>query len=157
LVPSPKVATYDLIPEMSAWGITGVVVRNLESGDYDLVVVNFANMDMVGHTGDLKATTKAVETVDTCVKQVLDAVTAQGGVMVITSDHGNAEEMVYDKDRSPHTAHTTNPVPFLLVGAKGWCLRADGTLPDVAPTVLDLMGIPKPEDMTGRSILEAEE
>jgi 2,3-bisphosphoglycerate-independent phosphoglycerate mutase len=157
LVPSPKVATYDLIPEMSAWGITGVVVRNLESGDYDLVVVNFANMDMVGHTGDLKATTKAVETVDTCVKQVYDAVTAQGGAMVITADHGNAEEMLYDEDRSPHTAHTTNPVPFLLVGVKGWCLRDDGTLPDVAPTVLDLMGIPKPEDMTGRSILEAED
>ncbi len=154
LVPSPKVATYDMIPEMSAWGITGVVIRNLESRDYDLIVVNFANMDMVGHTGDLKATIKAVETVDACVKQVLDAVTAQGGAMIITSDHGNAEEMVYDEDRSPHTAHTVNPVPLCVLGARPMKLRNGGGLSDVAPTVLDLMGIPLPEEMTGRSLIE---
>ncbi len=157
LVPSPKVATYDMIPEMSAWAITGVVVRNLESGDYDLIVVNFANMDMVGHTGDLRATIRAVETLDTCVQQVYEAVRAQGGAMIVTSDHGNAEEMLYDHDRSPNTAHTTNPVPFVIVGVKGWCLREDGGLTDVAPTLLDLMGIPPPEEMTGRSLLVSED
>jgi 2,3-bisphosphoglycerate-independent phosphoglycerate mutase len=156
LVPSPKVATYDLIPEMSAWGITGVIVRNLESRDYDLIVVNYANLDMVGHTGDLKATVRAVETVDACVKQVWEAVSAAGGVMIVTSDHGNAEEMVYEGGRSPHTAHTINPVPFCVMGSRPIGLRRDGGLSDVAPTVLDLMGIPQPEEMTGRTLIENE-
>jgi 2,3-bisphosphoglycerate-independent phosphoglycerate mutase len=156
LVPSPKVATYDLIPEMSAWGIAGVVVRNVESGDYDLLVVNFANLDMVGHTGDLKATVKATETVDACVQEIWKAVESKGGAMIITSDHGNAEAMVYDHDRSPHTAHTVNPVPICLMGARGMRLRGDGGLSDVAPTVLDLMGIPQPEEMKGRSLLDPE-
>ncbi len=153
LVPSPKVATYDMIPEMSAWGITGVIVRNLESRDYDLIIVNYANMDMVGHTGDLRATVKAVETVDACVKQVWEAVSAAGGAMIITSDHGNAEDMVYEEDRSPHTAHTVNPVPFCIVSNRPLDIRKDGGLSDVAPTVLDLMGIPQPEEMTGRSLI----
>jgi 2,3-bisphosphoglycerate-independent phosphoglycerate mutase len=157
LVPSPRVATYDLIPEMSAWAITGVVIRNLESRDYDLIIVNYANMDMVGHTGDMKATVKATETVDGCVRQVWDVVTALGGALVVTSDHGNAEEMVYNADRSPHTAHTVNPVPFCVIGARGVKLRSNGGLSDVAPTVLDLMGIPQPEEMTGRSLVESEE
>jgi 2,3-bisphosphoglycerate-independent phosphoglycerate mutase len=154
LVPSPKVATYDLIPEMSAWGITGVVVRNLEAGDNDLIVVNFANMDMVGHTGDLRATIKAVETVDTCVQEIWKAVQAKGGVLVVTSDHGNAEEMEYEGNRSPHTAHTTNPVPLVIVGGRDIRLRSGGGLSDVAPTLLDIMGIPVPDDMTGRSVLD---
>jgi 2,3-bisphosphoglycerate-independent phosphoglycerate mutase len=154
LVPSPRVATYDLIPEMSARSIAGVVERNLRSNDYDLIVVNFANMDMVGHTGDLRATVKASETVDACVQQVRDAVAAQGGAMVVTSDHGNAEQMLYDADRSPHTAHTQNPVPFCILGPRPLKLRANGGLADVAPTILDLMGIPQSEEMTGKSLIE---
>ncbi len=157
LVPSPRVATYDLIPEMAAWAVAGVVERNLKSNDYDLIVVNFANMDMVGHTGDIRATVKAAETVDACVQQVRDAVAAQGGALIVTSDHGNAEEMVYDADRSPNTAHTTNPVPFCVLGPRPVHLRADGGLADVAPTVLDLMGIPQPEEMTGRTLIEGDD
>jgi 2,3-bisphosphoglycerate-independent phosphoglycerate mutase len=153
LVPSPRVATYDLIPEMSAWGIAGVVNRNLESDDYDLVVVNFANLDMVGHTGDLKATVKAVETVDSCVAEIKRTVDRLGGALVVTSDHGNAESMVYTKDRSPHTAHTVNPVPFCVIGPNRVTLREDGGLGDVAPTLLDLIGIPQPDEMTGVSLV----
>jgi 2,3-bisphosphoglycerate-independent phosphoglycerate mutase len=156
LVPSPRVATYDLIPEMAAWAIAGVVERNLRSNDYDLIVVNFANMDMVGHTGDLKATVKASETVDACIEQVWKAVRAQGGALVVTSDHGNAEEMVYNADRSPNTAHTTNPVPFCVLGPRPVQLRSNGGLADVAPTILDLMGIPQPEEMTGRTLIEGD-
>jgi 2,3-bisphosphoglycerate-independent phosphoglycerate mutase len=156
LVPSPKVATYDLIPEMAAWAVAGVVERNLRSNDYDLIVVNFANMDMVGHTGDIKATVKASETVDACVETVREAVESMGGALVITADHGNAEEMLYSADRTPNTAHTTNPVPFCVLGPRPLKLRADGGLADVAPTILDLMGIPKPEEMTGRSLIEDE-
>ena len=157
LVPSPRVATYDMIPEMAAWAIAGVIERNLKANDYDLLVVNFANMDMVGHTGDLKATVKAVETVDACVKQVWDAVAAQGGALVVTSDHGNAEEMEYASDRSPHTAHTINPVPFCILGPRPVKLKTNGGLADVAPTILDLMGIPQPEEMTGVSLIEPDE
>ncbi len=153
LVPSPKVATYDLIPEMSAWGVMGVVLRNLESKEYDLVIVNFANLDMVGHTGDIKATVRAVETVDACVGEIRRTVEKLGGVLIVTSDHGNAEAMVYRTTRSPNTAHTTNPVPFCVVGARGAHLREGGGLADVAPTVLDIMGLPIPEEMTGRSLL----
>jgi len=156
LVPSPRVATYDLIPEMAAYSVAGVVARNLESRDYDLIVVNFANLDMVGHTGDLKATVKAAETVDACVQQVRDAVMAQGGALVVTSDHGNAEEMVYNANRSPNTAHTTNPVPFCVLGPRPVRLRSNGGLSDVAPTILDLMGIPQPEEMTGKSLIEGD-
>jgi len=156
LVPSPRVATYDMIPEMSARSIAGVVERNLRSNDYDLIVVNFANMDMVAHTGDLKATVKASEMVDTCVKQVWEAVTAQGGALVVTSDHGNAEQMVYSADRSPNTAHTTNPVPFCVLGPRPVKLRSNGGLADVAPTILDLMGIPQPVEMTGTSLIEGD-
>ena len=156
LVPSPKVATYDLIPEMAARAVAGVVERNLASGDYDLIVVNFANMDMVGHTGDIRATVKAAETVDSCVELVREAVNALGGALVVTADHGNAEEMVYDADRSPNTTHTTNPVPFCVLGHRPVTLRDGGGLADVAPTILDLMGIPQPEEMTGRSLIEDE-
>jgi len=153
LVPSPKVATYDLIPEMSAWGVMGVVIRNLESKEYDLVVVNFANLDMVGHTGDLKATIRAVETVDACVGEIRRTVEKLGGVLLVTSDHGNAEEMLYRATGSPNTAHTTNPVPFCLLGVKGVRLREGGGLADVAPTVLAILGLPVPEEMTGRSLV----
>jgi 2,3-bisphosphoglycerate-independent phosphoglycerate mutase len=153
LVPSPRVATYDLIPEMAAWAVTGVVTRNLESREYDLVVVNLANLDMVGHTGDLKATIRAVETVDSCVGEIWKAVSGLGGVLIITSDHGNAERMVYPEDRSPHTAHTTNPVPLIIAGAKGVTVRSGGGLADVAPTVLDVMGLPVPSEMTGTSLI----
>jgi 2,3-bisphosphoglycerate-independent phosphoglycerate mutase len=157
LVPSPRVATYDMIPEMSAWAVAGVVERNLKSNDYDLIVVNFANMDMVGHTGDMKATVKAAETVDACVQSIRDTVASMGGALFVTSDHGNAEEMVYESNRSPHTAHTTNPVPFCILGPRPVRLRADGGLADVAPTILDLMGIPQPEEMTGKSLIEADD
>jgi 2,3-bisphosphoglycerate-independent phosphoglycerate mutase len=156
LVPSPRVATYDLIPEMAAWGVTGVVSRNLESKEYDLVVVNLANLDMVGHTGDLKATIMAAETVDGCVGEIRRIVEKLGGVLIVTSDHGNAEAMLYDDDRSPNTAHTTNPVPLCLVGPLDAKLRKGGGLADVAPTILDIMGLPVPEEMTGRSLIASD-
>ena len=153
LVKSPKVATYDLQPEISAYEVTDKLVAAIGSGKYDAIILNFANCDMVGHTGVFEAAVKAVEAVDTCVGRVTDAVAAQGGVTLITADHGNADRMV-DDDGSPFTAHTTNPVPFCVVGYD--CkLREGGRLADIAPTMLQILGLPQPAEMTGKSLIEA--
>ena len=150
LVPSPKVATYDLQPEMSAYEVCDKCVERIESGNYDVIILNFANCDMVGHTGVLEAAIKAVETVDTCVGRVVDATLKMGGIAMITADHGNAEDMK-QPDGSPMTAHTTNPVPFILCGA-GSQLRP-GRLADIAPTILDVMGLACPPEMDGRTLI----
>ena len=151
LVPSPKVATYDLQPEMSAPEVCEKCVERIESGAYDVIILNFANCDMVGHTGIFDAAVKAVETVDTCVGKVVDATLKMGGIAMITADHGNAEQMV-ESDGSPMTAHTTNPVPFILCGA-GSELRSDGRLADIAPTMLDVMGLACPPEMDGKTLI----
>jgi 2,3-bisphosphoglycerate-independent phosphoglycerate mutase len=152
LVPSPKVATYDLKPEMSAPELTEKAVTAIRSGRYDLIVLNFANPDMVGHTGSLAAAIKAVETVDAGLGAIWDAVRDMGGALLVTADHGNCELMRDPETGGPHTAHTTNPVPVLLAGVPGARL-SDGRLADVAPTLLALMGLPQPQEMTGRSLL----
>ncbi len=152
LIPSPKVATYDLQPEMSAPAVTDAVVERIESGAYDVVILNFANCDMVGHTGVFDAAVKAVETVDTGVGRVVEAVRKLDGVCFITADHGNAEQMLQADGVSPQTAHTTNLVPFCAVGLPGVKLR-DGRLCDIVPTMLDAMGLPQPKEMTGQSLL----
>jgi len=151
LVPSPKVATYDLQPEMSAPEVCAKCVERIESGAYDVIILNFANCDMVGHTGVFDAAVKAVETVDECVGKVVDATLKMGGIAMITADHGNAEQMV-EPDGSPMTAHTTNPVPFILCGA-GSELRKDGRLADIAPTMLDVMGLASPQEMDGKTLI----
>ncbi len=150
LIPSPKVATYDLKPEMSAYEVTDKAVEEIKSGKYDVVILNFANCDMVGHTGVFEAAVKAVKTVDECLEKVVDALIATGGEVIVTADHGNADKM-YEKDGSPFTAHTTNPVPLVTVGADR-TLRAGGTLADVAPTLLKMMGVAQPAEMTGKSL-----
>ena len=151
LVPSPKVATYDLQPEMSAYQVTDNVVERIESGKYDVIILNFANCDMVGHTGVFDAAKAAVEAVDSCVGRVVDAITKMGGVALITADHGNADQM-YADDGSPFTAHTTNPVPFCVVNYP--CkLREGGRLADIAPTMLKILGMEQPAEMTGTSII----
>ena len=153
MVPSPKVATYDLQPEMSAPELTAKAVEAIGSGRYDLVVLNFANPDMVGHTGSLPAAIKAVETVDAGLGRIGGAVENAGGALLVIADHGNCEMMRDPETGGPHTAHTTNPVPVLLAGRPGAALR-DGRLADVAPTLLALLGLPQPAAMTGRSLLE---
>ncbi len=155
LVPSPKVPTYDLQPEMSAVGVTDTAVEHIRSGQYDLVIMNYANADMVGHTGVIEAAIKAVETVDTGVGRVVEATLAAGGGLLITADHGNAEQLIDYETGKPFTAHTTNPVPLYLVVPQlaHVKLRTDGILADVAPTVLQVMGIQQPKDMTGRSLI----
>ena len=150
LIPSPKVATYDLQPEMSAPEVCEKCVERIESGAYDVIILNFANCDMVGHTGVFDAAVKAVETVDECVGKVVDATLKMGGIAMITADHGNAEQMT-EPDGSPMTAHTTNPVPFILCGA-GTELRK-GRLADIAPTILDVMGLACPEEMDGKTLI----
>lgn len=150
LIASPKVATYDLKPEMSAFEVTEEAIKRIKSGHYDVIILNFANCDMVGHTGVYEAAVKAVETVNTCVAQVVDATRAMGGIALITADHGNAERMC-EEDGSPFTAHTTNPVPFCVVGADV-TLRS-GRLADIAPTMLDLMGLNKPAEMNGNTLI----
>ncbi|NNM73982.1 2,3-bisphosphoglycerate-independent phosphoglycerate mutase [Enterovirga aerilata] len=152
MVPSPKVATYDLQPEMSAPELTDRAVEAIRSGRFDLIVLNYANADMVGHTGSLPAATKAVEAVDAGLGRIADAVLAAGGALLVTADHGNAEMMRDPVTGGPHTAHTTNPVPVLLAGVNGARLR-DGRLADLAPTLLQLMGLEQPAEMTGRSLL----
>jgi 2,3-bisphosphoglycerate-independent phosphoglycerate mutase len=152
LVASPKVATYDLKPEMSAPEVRDKLVAAVRSGKYDVVICNFANGDMVGHTGVYDAIVKAVETVDTCVHDVVEAVRAQGGVCLVCADHGNAEQTKLD-DGSPMTAHTTNPVPLTVIGAGSVHLRSGGKLCDIAPTMLELLGIEQPKDMTGVSLI----
>ncbi len=155
LVPSPKVETYDMKPEMSAIEVTDKVVDAINSKKYDTIILNYANPDMVGHTGNLDAAIKAIETIDTCVKRVVDAVEAQNGVLIITADHGNAEQMIDYKTGEPHTAHTTNLVPLILVGMKDVKLK-EGKLADLAPTMLDIMGLEKPAEMTGESLIVKE-
>lgn len=153
LIPSPKVATYDLKPEMSAYEVAEECVKRINSGVYDVIVLNFANCDMVGHTGVFDAAVAAVEAVDTCLGKVIDAVLAQGGCAVVTADHGNAEQML-DDDGNVQTAHSTNVVPLILIGADGKKLKASGKLADIAPTLLELLGLEKPAAMTGGSMLE---
>ena len=150
LIPSPKVATYDLQPEMSAYQVTEEAVKRIESGAYDVVILNFANCDMVGHTGVYDAACKAVSTVDECVNRVVEATSKMGGVSLITADHGNAERMS-DANGEPFTAHTTNLVPFYIVGAS--VQLRDGRLADIAPTMLDLMGLEKPSEMDGKTLI----
>ncbi|MEI2761855.1 MAG: 2,3-bisphosphoglycerate-independent phosphoglycerate mutase [Methanothrix soehngenii] len=155
LIPSPKVATYDLQPQMSAYEVRDELLARLDSGRYDLVVLNFANPDMVGHTGIFEAAVKAVEVVDGCVGEIVNRILSLGGAVLLTADHGNAEKMQDSDTGQPHTAHTTNPVPISLITSdrKSYRLREDGILADVAPTALELMHIPQPEAMTGRTLI----
>jgi 2,3-bisphosphoglycerate-independent phosphoglycerate mutase len=154
LVPSPKVATYDLKPEMSAAGIADTVIRAVEDGTFDVIVVNFANADMVGHSGKLEPTIKAVETVDACLGRIELAVRSKGGAMLITADHGNAEMMIDPVTGGPHTYHTTNPVPFIVVSinSKKFRLKSGGSLRDISPTILGMIGVPEPKEMTGTDL-----
>ena len=154
LINSPKVATYDLKPEMSAYEVTDRAIQELDSGEYDVMILNFANCDMVGHTGVIPAAVKAVHTVDECVQRVTDKILSMGGSLLLTADHGNADKML-DTDGSPFTAHTTNPVPVVLISEKykNVKLRTDGVLADLAPTLLEMMELPVPEEMTGKSLI----
>jgi 2,3-bisphosphoglycerate-independent phosphoglycerate mutase len=154
LVASPKVATYDLKPEMSAAGIAEAVVKAVNDGTFDVMIVNFANADMVGHSGKIEPTVKAVETVDACLGEIEKAVRAKGGAMLITADHGNAEMMVDPATGGPHTAHTTNPVPFIVLSenANQFTLRPNGSLRDISPTILGMLNLPEPKEMTGQDL-----
>jgi len=156
IVPSPKVRTYDLKPEMSAFEVCDVVLEKLDSDKYDVVVINFANPDMVGHTGFLDAAIIAGQTVDACVGKILEKVKQLAGAAVITADHGNFERMWDEGNELSHTAHTTDSVPLIVFDErnKNRELRSDGRLADVVPTLLDMMGLPKPEEMTGQSLLK---
>ncbi|MGH9413030.1 MAG: 2,3-bisphosphoglycerate-independent phosphoglycerate mutase [Terriglobales bacterium] len=156
LVPSPKVATYDLKPEMSAAGVAAAVVKGIEKDAFDLIVVNFANADMVGHSGQIEPTVKGVETIDACLGEIEAALRRKGGAMLVTADHGNAEVMRM-ADGSPHTFHTTNPVPLILLaepaaGHAPWRLRPDGSLRDIAPTLLGMLAVPEPPEMSGKDL-----
>jgi 2,3-bisphosphoglycerate-independent phosphoglycerate mutase len=153
LIPSPKVATYDQKPEMSAYEVTEEVLSRIDSKTYDVIILNYANADMVGHTGDFEAAKKAVETVDECLGKVIDAVVAQGGVALITADHGNSEQMVDYTTGGPFTAHTTYPVPLIVAGMPDAKLK-EGRLADLAPTILRIMGVEKPSEMTGESLID---
>ncbi|HEY6767216.1 MAG TPA: 2,3-bisphosphoglycerate-independent phosphoglycerate mutase [Candidatus Sulfotelmatobacter sp.] len=154
LVPSQKVATYDLKPEMSAAGIADAVIKATEDGTFDVVIVNFANADMVGHSGKIEPTVTAVETVDACLGRIEAAVRAKGGALLITADHGNAEMMIDPATGGPHTAHTTNPVPFIVVSenAKRFTLKSNGSLRDISPTLLGMLGLDEPKEMTGSDL-----
>jgi 2,3-bisphosphoglycerate-independent phosphoglycerate mutase len=154
MIQSPKVATYDLKPEMSAVGIAEAVVKATNDGTFDVIIVNFANADMVGHSGKIAPTVKAVETVDACLGEIEKAVRAKGGAMLITADHGNAEMMIDPATGGPHTAHTTNPVPFIVMAedAKQYTLKPNGSLRDISPTMLGMLGITEPKEMTGSDL-----
>jgi 2,3-bisphosphoglycerate-independent phosphoglycerate mutase len=152
LIPSPKVATYDLKPEMSAYGITDEVVKQIEGGEFDVVIMNYANADMVGHTGSLKATIKAIEVIDECLGRFVEATQARGGTVIITADHGNAEQMIDPETGQMFTAHTINPVPVILIGNHRCKLRDGGSLRDIAPTMLGLLGLQRPVQMTGEDL-----
>ncbi len=155
LIPSSKVATYDMKPEMSAYEVTDTVLKEIEKDIYDVIIINYANLDMVGHTGNYQAAVKAVEVIDECVKKVVDAVKEKGGVTIITSDHGNVEEMIEVNKGTPHTAHTNNPVPIVAIGlANGKELRQGGSLRDIAPTILELLELEQPIEMTGKSLIK---
>ena len=153
LIPSPRVPTYNLLPQMSAPEVTVRVLEEINKDKFDVIILNFANADMVGHTGMLEAAVKAVETVDNCLYQVVTAVLDRGGVALVTADHGNAEQMTAGNTDRPFTAHTSNPVPFILISRPPLRLRKKGILADVAPTVLDLLGLDKPPEMTGETLL----
>jgi 2,3-bisphosphoglycerate-independent phosphoglycerate mutase len=153
LIPSPKVATYDLQPEMSAYKVSEKLNEAVKSGKYDVVIVNFANCDMVGHTGVFDAAVAAVQAVDECVGSLYEAVMENGGTLFITADHGNADQMK-EADGSPFTAHTTNEVPFICVNCGDVELREGGKLSDIVPTMLKVMNLPQPEEMTGTSIIK---
>ena len=154
LIPSPKVATYDLKPEMSVPEVCDTVVEKIRSGEYDVIIANFANSDMVGHTGVEEAAIKAVECIDKCIGKVVEAVEQADGQLLICADHGNAEMMADEKTGEPWTAHTTNPVPFILVNYDpDYTLREGGCLADIAPTLIEMMGMEKPKEMTGESLL----
>ena len=157
LIPSPKVATYDMQPEMSAPAVCDAILAELARDEQDVYVVNFANADMVGHTGIYEAAVKAVEAIDSCLARIVPEVTKRGGLVAITSDHGNSEEMWDEDHDQPHTAHTTNPVPLILCAddVRGAKLRPMGILADVVPTLLELMGLEKPSEMDGVSLLKA--
>jgi 2,3-bisphosphoglycerate-independent phosphoglycerate mutase len=155
LIPSPKVATYDLRPEMSAAELTDRAVEAIGGGKYDMIILNYANPDMVGHTGDLAAAIKAVQAVDAGLGRIAAAVKSQGGALIVSADHGNCELMKDPETGGPHTSHTTNPVPVLVMNGPSAAIK-DGSLADLAPTILDLMGIPVPREMTGHSILRAD-
>jgi 2,3-bisphosphoglycerate-independent phosphoglycerate mutase len=152
LIKSPDVETFDMKPEMSAYEVTDAVVEAIESDKYDVIILNYANCDMVGHTGIFDAAVAAVEAVDTCVGRMVDAILAKGGAALITADHGNADKM-YEPDGSAFTAHTTNPVPFIVVGAGDCKLREGGVLADLSPTILKLLGLEQPKEMTGTSLI----
>ncbi|HUA00392.1 MAG TPA: alkaline phosphatase family protein, partial [Candidatus Aquilonibacter sp.] len=152
LVPSPKVPTYDLKPEMSAAGVADAAIKAIEKGDFDAIIMNFANADMVGHSGKLEATIKAVETVDEQLGRIFQALRPRGGAWIITADHGNAETMIDPVTGGPHTYHTTNPVPFILVSAGGQGLQPGGSLRDIAPTMLGVLDVPEPREMTGHDL-----
>ncbi len=153
MVPSPKVATYDLQPEMSGPEVTAKLVETIRAQAVDVAICNIANPDMVGHTGSLPAAIKAVETVDAGLGRIVEAIKQAGGALLVTADHGNCELMRDPETGGPHTAHTTNPVPLLLSGARNRALVADGRLADIAPTLLELMELPQPQEMTGHSLL----
>ncbi|MEX2649882.1 MAG: 2,3-bisphosphoglycerate-independent phosphoglycerate mutase, partial [Alphaproteobacteria bacterium] len=155
LVPSPKVATYDLAPAMSAPEVTDRLVAAIDAGTYDVIVVNYANADMVGHTGDHRAAVAAIEAVDACLGRLAEAVERAGGALLITADHGNAEQMFDAATGQPHTAHTSNRVPVILQGAPATARLRDGRLADVAPTLLALLGLPKPAEMTGQTLMSS--
>jgi 2,3-bisphosphoglycerate-independent phosphoglycerate mutase len=164
MVQSPKVATYDLKPEMSAQGVADAVIKAIANNTFDVMVVNFANADMVGHSGKIPPTITAVETVDGCLGQIYAALSQHGGAMIVTADHGNAEQMIDPATGGPQTAHTTNPVPFIVVAehavtpgqfkgdARRFTLRPNGALQDIAPTMLGILGIPQPKEMTGHDL-----
>jgi 2,3-bisphosphoglycerate-independent phosphoglycerate mutase len=154
MVQSPKVATYDLKPEMSAPGITDVIVKAIEGGNFDVIVMNFANADMVGHSGKMEPTVRAVETVDACLGRIYQVLRAHNGAWVITADHGNAEMMIDPATGGPHTAHTTNPVPFIVVSENGknFTLKPNGSLRDISPTILGMLEVDEPKEMTGTDL-----
>jgi 2,3-bisphosphoglycerate-independent phosphoglycerate mutase len=154
LVPSPKVATYDLKPEMSAEGVTQVVVKAIDKRGFDVIVMNFANADMVGHSGKFEPTVRAVETVDACLGGIYAALKRAGGCWIITADHGNAETMIDPVTKGPHTYHTINPVPFVVVDEEKRPLRTGGALQDIAPTILGMLHVAQPKEMTGRDLRE---
>ena len=152
MVASPKVATYDLKPEMSAEGIMELTVRQINSDSFDVIVMNFANADMVGHSGRMEPTVKAVETVDACLAGLYQALRQKNFSWIISADHGNAEMMIDPVTHGPHTYHTTNPVPFLLVDDSQYKLKPTGALQDIAPTILGVLGVEQPSEMTGRDL-----
>ena len=157
LINSPKVPTYDLKPEMSAYEVTEKMVEEVGAAKHDVIILNYANADMVGHTGDLKAAIAAIEAVDKCLKKTVEAVQSQGGLVLITSDHGNAEKMVDHHTKEPYTAHTSNQVPFIVVDQGYQLTKESGSLADIAPTILYLVGVAQPKEMTGQSLLKKKE